>query len=324
VLTQLGNGRPVSTLINGTQWEICAFKSVNESSVDVKEAMRKCSGKKQYLHCNIGGVRFGLPCGGSGSPPLSERQHLLQSFSPNLDDPKYKVLTQLFQTLHLLNGSLFLFGDSQMTNFQLGINCDLIREGVHPYNYDALTKVHVNGGEVIVDRCNGGQIEFDSVETTIAKLLKLSDYVLVVLNTGTHHNSRVNYDNVINALFPKLNDLALLHKSSVDIVWMETPPQHFNSTNGYWEGRHSKCEPIANTSVELDWRNYDVDMMMARKKITTIKILRVRDIMIDLWREHHRGDMVDCTHYCYWPMLYRPMYRQLLDILNARKRHNKL
>jgi hypothetical protein len=43
----------------------------------------------------------------------------------------------------------------------------------------------------------------------------------------------------------------------------------------------------------------------------------MRYFMEDLHREHTRGDLVDCTHYCYWPMLYRPMYAELLARMNT-------
>ena len=37
--------------------------------------------------------------------------------------------------------------------------------------------------------------------------------------------------------------------------------------------------------------------------------------MKDLFGCHCHGDYKDCTHYIWWPMLYQPIYKQILDSL---------
>lgn len=254
------------------------MENSKNSSDNFKIMGAKCNdGKKVYIHCAVGGSRFGMPCGGNGAPSLADRPHLQRYFPPNVDDREDKLLFKLFKKIAELKGAMYLIGDSQMTNLQLGMDCDTIIDGLRDFSFESVSYMNVPGHNHTVDiaRFNGpGLDDKTAFKTAFEKQLQYllkpkatdgtstggagHEYVLIIINFGTHYNVRERYNLALQDLLPYLNQVVLTHNGAVDIFWMETPPQHFNTPNGYWGGSKSKCVPIQNRTQEADWRNYDV------------------------------------------------------------------
>lgn len=258
-----------------------------------------------------------MPCGSSGAPALSSRVHLMMAPSAELDDPSRAQVTKLFHLLSARNGSLGLIGDSQMTNLQVGMECDMYFEKLHAFQFGSITKVNIKGGNpVSIQRRNKKTVELEDVHSVLNALRSI-EYTLLVVNAGTHYNNELLFRKEFEKTLPALNQIALTGGSNIDIVWVETPPQHWDTPNGYWNSVYTDCVPLKNISAKGDWRNFHVYDILKKHNLTEIKVLKLRDLFLDLYREHHRGKNSDCTHYCYWPMLYRDVYEQLIRIVMA-------
>lgn len=159
----------------------------------------------------------------------------------------------------------------------------------------------------------------------ITNITEKYSHSLIVFNIGTHYNeeadsnhemlnSRKHFREKIPHILRLLNDLASNH-TGITMTYLETPPQHYDSSNGYFTQNQTNCVPIQNTSLEADWRNYYVYQELSSQQLENITMIPIRDLMIPLYREHFRGNYIDCTHYCYWPMIQLPIYDSLYQIL---------
>lgn len=332
-------------------WEICVLEDkVENSPIDL---MYKC--KEKYgndsdinsinYRCRVGGERFQYTCALDGPPQTSsyfERPYLKKSLKL-YDNPTKYYLKDFMLQLKKLNGNLLIFGDSQVQSLCRSMTCELDRthNSPDPPQERPTGAIFENNITIPIQCLNHNNlVDIDNdigfIHYTIKQSFHKFNYTFVIVNVGTHYNevadqvhqwknSHIHFKQHLLKLFPVLKALQdqypypplppPLSQSSAHISWLETPPQHYSTYNGYFNGTLTKCQPIQNTSSILDWRNYDVYSTLSFLNITSIPIIRLRDYMIPLYREHHRGDDIDCTHYCYWPMLYQIVYKRMLDIL---------
>ena len=144
---------------------------------------------------------------------------------------------------------------------------------------------------------------------------------------------------------------SILVEKNVDnrIVWFETFHQHFhpkfdkngnsNNMNGYFEPNsdigpnetyrqsfyndvnsvHSPgcCSPINNRSFAADWRNRIVrDILAASEpdKFPKLRYVPMSELTMPLDTMHNCNLFnIDCTHLCFMPLLWSPIWRAIYD-----------
>lgn len=329
-------------------WEQCVFQDTTESNpMDLLQNCQEKSGKDTMnftdYKCRIGGERFQYSCALDGPPPTPGyhlRPYLLKSLR-GYDHPLKFYLRDFMLTLLRLNGNLLIFGDSQMQSLCRAMTCELARTRNSPDPPQERPSGAIFNDTIVVPiRClnHNNLLDIDNdlgmIRETILQSFDLYNFTFVIINVGTHYNdiadeihqnknSKSHFKEHILKLLPMLNSLALQypplpsHMHSLKISWLETPLQHYDTPNGYFNGTLTDCVPLKDPSLRSDWRNYEVYSSLTALNISSIAIIRLRDLLIPLYREHHRGNGVDCTHYCYWPMLYQSVYKRMLDILHT-------
>ena len=179
-----------------------------------------------------------------------------------------------------------------------------------------------------------------SLEGWMRWMLQIKDSVVLIINIGIWYNERGEYAVAIKRLTDKLLELAQVwqnHPRSkyIAIVFAETTSQHFHTFNGYYVrmarnmSRPSYCSPL---KKEInDWRN---DMLwdyisgewglsISNYPHILLDVLPMQSLTHDLYDLHLRQGRHDCTHYCYTPMLYQPIYAKLVEISKAFCRINR-
>jgi len=230
------------------------------------------------------------------------------------------------------DGVALFIGDSQMDGIINAIHCDLERT----YNATAYRAVDGPTEQDILSRIVGsrnlGIFDGDATALIMQKVeLLLSQYklVLLVLNTGVHFNlhgdtkhlhmnSAANLSTYLEKILPAVNYLSetTALPKRFHVAWLETMPQHFDSSNGYFL-KPSKCVPLRDQMGYGDWRNRAVREIINQWNLTHIHVLNVWELLKPLHREHFKGDFIDCTHYCWTPMLWQPLFKQVVEWLSA-------
>jgi hypothetical protein len=306
--------------------------------------------------CRVGGERFQYSCALDGPPPTPgyhTRPYLMKSLK-NFDNPSKYYLRDFMMLLLRLKGNLLIFGDSQVQSLCRAMTCELARTRNSPDQPQERPSGALFNQTLVPIQCinHNNLLDIDTDlafirETILQTFQREFRYTFVMINVGTHYNdlsdeihhhknSRDHFKQHLLKLLPLLDSLSLQYPflpsaahqpmgetktteshPSLHISWLETPLQHYDTPNGYYNGTLTDCVPLRDSSLRSDWRNYDVYTSLAALNITTLSIVPLREIMIPLYREHHRGHGVDCTHYCYWPMLYQTVYKRMLDILHT-------
>eukprot|EP01038_Epipyxis_sp_PR26KG_P015100 gene15100-20318_t len=169
----------------------------------------------------------------------------------------------------------------------------------------------------------------NSLKHNIEQYISLHSSLVIVLNMGLHyinnpeaHFTRADYQQQMTVALQYLDHMAVANPmKNIKIFFRETSAQHFPTPNGYWPGqRYSSnlklgCVPIQDPSPEADWRNRDIEQIIITHKLYKIQILRFYNITVPLWSEHPNGQLKDCTHFCWSPMLYQPLFHQLNIVL---------
>ena len=78
------------------------------------------------------------------------------------------------------------------------------------------------------------------------------------------------------------------------------------------------CVPIKDKSYESDWRNRDIENIINNNKLNKIKIIKFYNITAPLYSSHPNGFLKDCTHFCWTPMLYQPIFNYLDSAMDLR------
>ena len=314
-------------------WERCVIERKPMDIDSFKQNATICNnGRKPTFHCFVGDNRNAKYC--HSGRQISD--YVVKSYGEELDDPKHKYLLRIVEILHRKRGSWFFLGDSQMTAFRIGMYCDLFRSVPAMQPMDWLRALYP-----IKDTAHNHTLsfsivqDFDTMNLTQYKahmasviglaLAEGNEHMLLLLNFGAHYNSfhvkgqhihQTDYLYRLEQLLPWFNNITdVFPHNTFDILWMDTLPQHFDSENGYFEGKHTKCVPMRNTSRALEWRNLYVQRVIQSHGLSRIRVVDVSH-MKELHREHCHGDHVDCTHYIWWPMLYQPIFKQIYDYIN--------
>ncbi len=333
-------------------FDLCMVQNKSNASVDT--IMKSCESlvpSQQTLppiRCRAGNTwpsKSGF-CSASDIP-FNERKNLQRSVE-GYDDPSATPLASFFKKLSAQNGAMLLIGDSVMQQFFSAVACELEREGVWSdpsrfSNTDEVQYVKVKGAAKAAhikflpiyhfvngrwDRVANASMHHmrNALETMVAKV----DTLVVVLNMGLHyvdnpvaHFSRSDYQAQMTMALSFLHQFALRHASkTVKVFFRETTAQHFPTPNGYWPGvkySHTMklgCVPLQDASAQADWRNRDIDTIVKTHNLFKVEIVRFYDVTAPLWSEHPNGHMKDCTHFCWSPMLYQPIFHRLDQALS--------
>ena len=90
-----------------------------------------------------------------------------------------------------------------------------------------------------------------------------------------------------------------------DAKWMENPVRF--QVPGC-------CVNIENTSRDADWRNRVVEKKLADESLKNIRIIPFAEITKGVPDMHvcsPASQKQDCTHYCYWPLLWQYFWHQI-------------
>lgn len=311
-------------------WEACLFTKSNITDPKLlRDWCWKQIGKGPkpfYGLCKIGGARFGKNCATS-SLPYSEKLYMQMSYNEELDDPSVKILGKFGKLLQEMNGTFIPFGDSQMKGFELGVDCEISK---HRASFHISRLVGPGSGNLFISPTETIKYLTNMISNTSLQFA----HIFLLVNFGVHYNleadldiphqnknSRKHFQHNVAIALKWLNELG--RDKKITVAWIETYPQHYNTTNGYFS---PSVAPIctaatANNSSALDWRNTIVKDYIQKRNMKNIHYVYSRDIFLPLAKEHHNQD--DCTHYCYWPMLYQPIYDQLYHILASVRYRNQ-
>lgn len=326
-----------------TPFDQCLLNTTTRA--DLKRIAKDCENlhpeaASQPIRCRVGNT---WPSKSEYCSPadiaFSNRTNFLRTLD-GYDDPSKSPLKSFFEKLSKENGALLLVGDSVMQQFFSAIACELEREQVWKdptkfSNTDEVQNVRVPDAKLssvvkflpIYHFVNG---RYDRIphaamhllQKSVQHYLAVKDSLVIVMNMGLHYVdnpipnfSRKDYQKQVLMGLQYLHKVALeTTKKKVRILWRETSAQHFPTFNGYWPGAkfaHTMtltCTPIADPSPEADWRNYDVRELVSKNNLSTVQIVPFYNVTLPLWSEHPNGQLRDCTHFCWTPMLYQSIF----------------
>jgi hypothetical protein len=326
-------------------FDMCVVKNVSNDSVDsiMKHCESSVSIQLPPIRCRAGNTwpsKSGF-CSATDIP-FSERKNLVRSVN-GFDDPAINPLQSFFRKLATQKGALLLIGDSVMQQFFSAVACELEREGVwkDPTKFTNTDEVHhVKFHDVqtsaqikflpIYHFVNGrfdriANASMHHLKSGLESLVGKVNTLVVVLNMGLHYIdnpapgfARVDYQSQMTMMLSYMHNFVIRHPSKdIRVFFRETTAQHFSTYNGYWPGVNYLgdmklgCVPINDSSPKADWRNRDIENIILRNNFFNIQILRFYNITLPLWSEHPSGHMKDCTHFCWTPMLYQPLFHNL-------------
>ena len=252
--------------------------------------------------------------------------------------PPVAALTGLLDLLHASGACLVGFaGDSMMSDTMTALMCQLLQ---HDYsvtecrgrwawtrymfgeNPDFCPQGLPVPGAALRLTAVGARRACPSLDLFYADGLAPADLLLLrryrgrrgvlVANVGMHCN-----DGDVACLRDGVDAAAALawalrrtRESELAILWKETEAQHFRTAagNGLWAeaARGGECGPITNFSGS-NWRNEYVARALRSVCLPDpIPVVPVHEASVPLWRLHSGAG--DCTHYCYAPWIYHPLW----------------
>ncbi|RYH20751.1 hypothetical protein EON65_22520 [archaeon] len=197
----------------------------------------------------------------------------------------------------------------------------------------------------------------DMIRSVLSEHKPSKDDVLLV-NFGLHYNEPHTLEASLSSLVQELYSLSQGHTVQLPhLLFMQTLPQHFPTSNGYWDNvksPHSKaCRPDIPGSIddiikrmdELDWRNKVADKIISeynakvKSECTSAtagaRACNLIDIIYTARPIYSQFDAhigftpffwfghADCTHYCQpsaiFDVVHMAMYNALVDKLNMRQ-----
>lgn len=153
--------------------------------------------------------------------------------------------------------------------------------------------------------------------------------IVILINMGLHYVdnpvagfSKDDYRQQMTTVLTTLHQTVLDHPDhTIKVLWRETSAQHFPTPNGYWPGvkyaTHMKlqCTAIQDVSPQADWRNRAIEQIIVQHNLFSVQIVRFYNITLPLWSAHPNGRLRDCTHFCWFPMLYQSIFHRLREML---------
>lgn len=315
-------------------FDLCMIHSGSNSSI--KEVIKECETKTNApapppVRCQAGNSWPSKSeyCS-AADIPFNQRMHFQRSVE-GLDDPGDHHLKRFFAKLSEEEGTLVVVGDSVMQQYFSAIACELEREQVWKdhtkfSNTDEVQYVRVAPNATLVPMqflpiyhfVNGRHDRIPNapmrkLESTLEALLPKFKSIVVVVNMGLHYIdnpvpnfSRIDYRHQMTTALTYLHNFALSHLyKNIRVFWRETSAQHFPTANGYWPGAKYAsvmkltCVPHKDTSSGADWRNREIEDILASKKLFMVQTIPFFNVTRPLWSAHPSGHLQDCTHFCW-------------------------
>lgn len=175
---------------------------------------------------------------------------------------------------------------------------------------------------------------------TVKKLNSDGKSLFIVANMGLWYNDRVKLENSVDMVLDWLLEVSQVAYPKNYVFWHETMSQHWPNTNdnGYFDKElgilHKKkfdqiknavddrsfhvpgcCVAIKNNSIEADWRNHVFNRRLSSEKYrNAIRLIRFAKLTEDVADMHvcsQGTHKQDCTHYCYWPLLWQYFWSKI-------------
>ena len=176
------------------------------------------------------------------------------------------------------------------------------------------------------------------------KILKDINFVnkknmFIVANAGLWFNDRKQFSRSVDSMLNWLSDVASTPGFRNVVYWHETMAQHWPNElkNGYFDlalGKIHKekmndtkwkedpvlyqvpgcCVNIEDKREEVDWRNSVIKQRIKEMDIKNVLIMPFADITKEVADMHvcsPHTTKQDCTHYCYWPLLWQYLWHSL-------------
>ena len=193
----------------------------------------------------------------------------------------------------------------------------------------------------------GNREHFDGKLWTpvMGKIMNESSSVVIVTNIGLYHKDIGNYERDIAEYIEFLHKKVLQSAGKLIVFYRETSAQHWSYGSGYydksynstWQVHHRdhrnasklptlRCfESQKEETMKLDWKNIVLrDILLKNGENNryhkTVRFLRgFMNITQPLFNMHNEvvntTDIraMDCTHYCYFPSMWLPLFKQMFD-----------
>jgi hypothetical protein len=144
---------------------------------------------------------------------------------------------------------------------------------------------------------------------------------VVLANFGLHMNNRSSAREEYRQVLSFLEDLGRDRENLV--LWREVTAQHFPTDDGSFDAFHREeytaCRKIEHPGEEdgsggIGWRNQvalEVWRELKIKHIVYLPFYKATEPLYDTHRKAKSGSLLDCTHFCHFPMLWQPLWKGL-------------
>lgn len=181
----------------------------------------------------------------------------------------------------------------------------------------------------------------------MGKVMNESLNAIIVTNIGLYHHNKGAYERDITEYIEFLHNKVIEANGKLKVFYRETSAQHWSYGNGYydknynstWQVHHRKNHnvsqlPILNCvnvekeeALKLDWKNIILRniLLTGRNSDRYSKTVQFLDgfmnITQPLFNMHNEvvntTDIraMDCTHYCYFPSMWLPLFKQIFDYM---------
>ena len=260
---------------------------------------------------------------------------------------------RLISALYSRNASLVIIGDSMGRQYFDFFQCEVRREGGNavmlshflPGKYFLSSRLisHAGNESISLHFIPASELHDKDILSALRRIHNEHHRILFAVNTGLHHHDESLYPAAVRDLLSGLEPFY----SSTDsrVVWLETTHENFPNSvqqNGYYSGnesaRHIKelsalrydvtshprifeelCPLIKNTSWRADWRNYIAELLVRKLGHPQVSFFTTNHTLInvvDMFCVSSTAQL-DCTHFCYSPLMWQPMYHHLADLAES-------
>jgi hypothetical protein len=150
--------------------------------------------------------------------------------------------------------------------------------------------------------------------------------LIILANIGLHINDESTGKTEFRKALRLLNDFAKDPKNT--IIWRETTAQHFPYRDDgifdeKYKHRYTSCQAHRDSSPT--WRVTQVQDVWKELNIQNISYVPFYKATEPLYRMHAglptKHLVVDCTHYCVFPMMWQPLWSGLATAIVSNRQH---
>lgn len=133
---------------------------------------------------------------------------------------------------------------------------------------------------------------------------------LLLVNYGTHSNDK---EHLVSTYLKMVQTLkVLLNQPNYKVLWKEIEPQHFQSSNGYFNTKLKNLSCLNTIQKYDNWKTTILEDLIASNKFPSLPIIYIYNDTLPFSFLHQQPD---CTHYCYLPYRFTLLWNKLTDLL---------